>query len=258
MSPDISGYISPFWRGVLKAAWAFRLGVKVTVGDGSTVGFWRDHWIGSRCLALEFLNLYTIAASPSAPVADFLLTNHGSRTWHIQYRRCLTEGLAFEHQQLLLLNAYNWTASHPRDSCWKLSQNGSFTVRSAYRALIGTSPLCPSSNLIWNISARPKLKFTCWLAFYNQLNTRDILTNRGLSTDTACVLCSNHLETTNHLFLHCELSTDLEARAPCRLFTNPSRLSARPMELLADFDHLLTTPRFLGLPFPCGSLADLA
>lgn len=43
MSMDISGYISPFWRGVLKASWAFKLGTKVKIGDDTLVNFWNDH-----------------------------------------------------------------------------------------------------------------------------------------------------------------------------------------------------------------------
>jgi hypothetical protein len=39
--------VSPFWKGVLLAAQAFKMGYRWVVGDRKKIGFWEDTLFGS-------------------------------------------------------------------------------------------------------------------------------------------------------------------------------------------------------------------
>ena len=43
--------VSPFRKGVLWASKAAMLGARWKVGDGKSIGFWEDHWLGDCSLA---------------------------------------------------------------------------------------------------------------------------------------------------------------------------------------------------------------
>ena len=45
---------SPFWKGVMWALQAARMGIKWLVGDGKRVRFWEDHWFGNSSLAIQY------------------------------------------------------------------------------------------------------------------------------------------------------------------------------------------------------------
>ena len=51
---------SPFWKGVMWALQAARIGIKWLVGNGKKVHFWEDQWFGNSSLAIQFWPLYVI------------------------------------------------------------------------------------------------------------------------------------------------------------------------------------------------------
>jgi len=53
--------VSPFWKGVLWASKAAKLGVSWKIGNGHSVRFWEDHWFGNCSLAIQYWDLYMIA-----------------------------------------------------------------------------------------------------------------------------------------------------------------------------------------------------
>jgi len=61
---------SPFWKGVLWASKAAKLGVSWKVGNGKTIRFWEDHWFGNCSLAIQFWDLYVLAEQTNKCIAD--------------------------------------------------------------------------------------------------------------------------------------------------------------------------------------------
>jgi hypothetical protein len=45
---------SPFWKGVLWATRAAKMGYRWKIGNVRSVKFWEDHWFGSYSLAIQF------------------------------------------------------------------------------------------------------------------------------------------------------------------------------------------------------------
>lgn len=52
---------SPFWKGVLWAAKASKVGFSWNIGNGKKARFWEDHWFGSAPLATQYWELYNLA-----------------------------------------------------------------------------------------------------------------------------------------------------------------------------------------------------
>jgi hypothetical protein len=51
---------SPFWKGVMWAAKAPRLGYRWRIGDGCKIQLWEDHWFGTCSLVIQFWDVYSI------------------------------------------------------------------------------------------------------------------------------------------------------------------------------------------------------
>ena len=49
-----------FWKGVLWAVQAARMGIKWVIGNGRKVRFWEDIWLGNTSLATVYWPLYVI------------------------------------------------------------------------------------------------------------------------------------------------------------------------------------------------------
>ena len=65
---EINAY-SPFWKGVLWAAKAAKMGYQWKVGNGRKTKFWEDHWFGSCSLSIQFWELYSIANEHNKTIA---------------------------------------------------------------------------------------------------------------------------------------------------------------------------------------------
>jgi hypothetical protein len=61
---------SSFFKGVMWAAKAAKLGFKWRIGDGRKVRFWEDNWSGSSNLAIQFWDLHVIVNEKSGTIAD--------------------------------------------------------------------------------------------------------------------------------------------------------------------------------------------
>lgn len=51
---------SQFFRGLMWAAQAARLGYRWKVGDGRKIKFWEDNWLGQSSLAIQYWEIYVL------------------------------------------------------------------------------------------------------------------------------------------------------------------------------------------------------
>jgi hypothetical protein len=66
--PDIG--LSPFWKGVMWAARASKMGYQWKVGKGTKTKLWEDHWFGNCSLAVQFWDLCIIANEHNVSIVD--------------------------------------------------------------------------------------------------------------------------------------------------------------------------------------------
>lgn len=61
-------------------------------------------------------------------------------------------------------------------------------------------------SLVWNKIYVPRFSFSLWLAFHKGFKTKDVLIRYGIDTSAECRLCSNQIESFQHLFFQCPYS----------------------------------------------------
>ncbi|VFR01584.1 unnamed protein product [Cuscuta campestris] len=89
---------------------------------------------------------------------------------------------------------------------WIRDFRGAYTVKSAYRCLMGDASVVSSfSNWgrFWRIPVAPKVLVCLWRAIRGILPTRDALISKRVEVDGGCPLCGGALETVDHIFLFC-------------------------------------------------------
>ena len=75
---------SPFWKGVLWAAQAAKIGFSGKVGNGKRARFWEDHWFGNATLATQYWDVYNLANEHNATI-DKIWDGY---TLKLTFRRC--------------------------------------------------------------------------------------------------------------------------------------------------------------------------
>jgi hypothetical protein len=195
---------SPFWKGVMWAARAAKMGYQWKVGNGRSIKFWEDHWFGSCSLAIQYWELYFLVNEQNRSIADLW---DGS-SLKVTFRRCFDHNLMlqwFEIQQIAQTISFDGT----KDSLiWNWEANGIYSVKSMY-AVINFGGIKPVNiHCVWKIKIPPKIHFFLWLLFHNKLLTRDNLVKRQNVDDLTCVFC-NELESCQHLFFDCVVASEL-------------------------------------------------
>ena len=93
---------------------------------------------------------------------------------------------------------------------WPCNSNGSFSVKSCCTLIDNTS----SANdrvfeaNVWIKGASPKVQVFLWLAVQDKVSTKAFLHHQTVlsATQVSCVFYSSNLETSEHLFIHCNFS----------------------------------------------------
>lgn len=97
----------------------------------------------------------------------------------------------------------------PDEIIWTRSSTGEYTASSAYKLQFKGSFRSPFSSLIWRKPWAPsKCKFFLWLLLQDCIWTADRLQRREWPNNY-CPLCMRNLETANHLFAECPVSTEV-------------------------------------------------
>jgi hypothetical protein len=61
---------SQFFKGLMWAAKAAKMGFRWCVGNGKKIKFWEDNWLGTSSLAIQFWELYVIVNEKTGTIAD--------------------------------------------------------------------------------------------------------------------------------------------------------------------------------------------
>jgi hypothetical protein len=188
---------SPFWKGLMRVKSDFFARGYFKVGDGSSVRFWEDVWLGDTSLALRYPSLYNIVQRKNVLVSTVL----AQAPLNITFRRTLNE-----HkwnlwitlcQQLMGVQLTN----SPDNFVWRLNDSGIFTVKSMYLDLMNGHSIGLRKNL-WKLKIPLKIKIFMWFLNNKVLLTKDNLAKRNWNGCQKCCFC-NELETIHHLFLAC-------------------------------------------------------
>jgi hypothetical protein len=99
------------------------------LGDGSSIRFWEDTWLGGTTLAAQYPSLYSVVRHKDQTVAQILALV----PLNIEFRRSLL-GARWIHLLHRLIDVQ--LENHDDEFRWRLTQTGKFTVKSMYLDLL--------------------------------------------------------------------------------------------------------------------------
>ncbi len=196
------------WASILKARQVIRDGLWWRVGDGTDIKVWGDNWLTEP-------HLPRLISPCPATYRDLLVTalidpvNH---VWNLQEIEPLLfpfEVAGIYHIPLSLLGAKD-------TMIWHASQDGRFSVCSAYRLLVSAEVSSNSSNStneaiysfwksIWSLAAPPKVRNFLWRACSEALPTKLNLCKRSVLRDPLCDQCQEGVEDSLHALWLCPI-----------------------------------------------------
>ncbi|CAL5380958.1 unnamed protein product [Camellia sinensis] len=213
---------SRIWRDVMSVAVTqplvvayFLDNVKIEVGDGSSILFWSDKWIGHSSLENQFPRLFGLSTEPLGSLKWFVDEKNANGRWTLTFRRPLR---AWEEEELLrllqILGEGPDLRVNSEDSIrWLSSPSGIFHVRSLFGWLqADEGQALELSKFIWYNIAPPKVKFLLWLVWRGRLKTADFLHRIGVlrgNSVSLCVFCKLVPETLHHILLLCPFAWKL-------------------------------------------------
>lgn len=191
---------SQVWKSISQGRELLRASGRWIVGSGQQINITKDMWLGSGEKA------YLKDNSTAIVVGDLLDCN---KNWDINLlRQNLSSSSAIEAIKTPIL----WSASIDYIS-WPHCKEGSYTVKSGYRALLDQSPPMVSGpttfnptlenlwDLIWSTQVPNKVKHFIWKACQNILPTRENLYKKRIPISQLCPVCLTEIEIVEHIFL---------------------------------------------------------
>jgi hypothetical protein len=216
-------YSSLWWKDVcsigenLGINW-FSQNVSKKVGNGAQTNFWVDRWIGEIPLKDRFPRLFSISRQKEATVAEIWDPGSADFKWRLLWRRRLfvwEENVVEELKGVL-----NEAIVSAEVDCWswRPDKNNIFTVSSTYKLItqLQHSPVQQTQwhayiyQNLWKSPAPSKVSSFVWQLLHDRVPTRNNLVIRQVITEgleSVCPLCGLELETSEHLFMYCNVAT---------------------------------------------------
>jgi hypothetical protein len=188
---------SPFWKGLMRVKELFFTYGCFQIGNGESVRFWEDVWLGDTSLSQQYPSLYNIVQRKQVLVADVL----AQTPLNIAFRRVLAgnKWTQWLHlcQRLMMIHLND----SPDKFVWKLNDTGVYSVKSLYLELMNGHTKFLQKYL-WKLKIPLKIKIFMWFLKHKVLLTKDNLAKRKWTGCQKCCFCDS-MESIEHLFLSC-------------------------------------------------------
>ncbi|XP_028778309.1 uncharacterized protein LOC114734823 [Neltuma alba] len=190
--------ISSTWKAI-SAIWeTFMTAVGKKINSGNNTKFWWEPWTQIDKPLIEIANQHWEDINPDDRVADFILD---SGTWNVQKLRYFLPEWAVKK----VLQSGPLVTNQPDVICWRASNDGEFSVKSAYKYLSNTRTGAGNRfwRSLWRWQVPEKVKFFMWHVFHERVMTNSLRTKRGLSDRETCPFGCNSEESVIHLLRDC-------------------------------------------------------
>nr|GEV54749.1 hypothetical protein [Tanacetum cinerariifolium] len=180
-----------------------------TIGNGLSTRFWEDTWCGIQPLKLQFPRIYMLETIKNC----FIASRVSLVDWNLVLRREPRGGSKSAQLNALKDAIGNVCLSDKRDSwTWSLDGCNNFSVASVRYMVDSQILVVDSSTTRWNRFIPIKVNVFLWKLNLNRLPSKVNLDRKGIDTgSTLCPICSDDIETSNHIFFNCGLAQDLWA-----------------------------------------------
>lgn len=220
-------------RGMLQLKHLLPQFLRCAVGDGHKASFWYDYWTELGPLHLLFASAGTrhLRLSDSASVSDAVRNGN----WYLPPARSENAVTL----QIVLSSTPVPTDENRTDTyLWRVHSGGfgvNFSSHVTWDRLRISTPEVDWYDTVWFKEEIPRCSFITWLSMLGRLPTKDRLLSWGVSVPAACVLCSNGIESHQHIFFECSYSVDVWSRFCGRFITSPPPDLPAIVALIANY-----------------------
>lgn len=197
---------SQFFRGVMWAAKAAKMGYRWKIGDGRMIKFWEDNWLGNSSLAIQYWDLYVLVNEKNKTV-HYLWDGSDLRC---TFRRTVSDSLYRKWEEVVQLATTITLGDEQDEMIWSFNDRGVYSSQSLYKVINNRGVKPVHLPAIWNLKIPPRTHFFLWLLTKNKVLTRDNVAKRKSVEDDKCMFC-NKKETVVHLFFECVVAKQLWA-----------------------------------------------
>ncbi|PRQ53570.1 putative ribonuclease H-like domain, reverse transcriptase zinc-binding domain-containing protein [Rosa chinensis] len=204
-------------------------GVQWLVGNGNSIRFWRDNWLGET-IASSLNYVQEVQKLLNDKVSCFIANGR----WNLPSSFCRTLPTLAQSIHSIELPE----EPSPDQVIWSETASGSLTSSDAYNALDPPTPGPSWCKHIWHAAIQPRKSVTTWKVLHGKIQTDDFLQIRGTCLCSRCLLCGSNSESRIHLFQTCEIASSL-----WHWLRHLFRLRFPPGTSLRDFflDNLLSS-----------------
>ena len=140
-------------------------------GDGRTLLFWKDFWIGDTLLADKFPRLFSFVEQTDISVHAMLAAQEA----HTLFYTPLSLEAFQEYQEMQLFCNGQREHLHEADSRNFAWGKSTYASTDFYKYMFQCLPNDSLLNNLWKSRCLPKLKVFCWLLIKGRLNTKDMM-----------------------------------------------------------------------------------
>jgi hypothetical protein len=127
---NVSG-ASQFFKGVMWAAKAAKIGFRWKVGSGRKIKFWEDTCLGSSSLAVQYWDLYFLVNEKICTIVDVWDGNELKCT----FRRCFDRRLLILWEEVSQLASTVYLSDEEDSLVWQFTSKGTYTSQSLYKVI---------------------------------------------------------------------------------------------------------------------------
>lgn len=187
------------------------------MGNGLSIKFWSDVWLGSECLKDCFPRLYQVSSQKEANISQMGEWRGTSWCWNWAWRRSFFDWEVGIFEELQGILTQVCVQQDVEDTwVWKPDPLRGFSVKSAYSTFYNSANTILLDldaerifHKLWQCSVPSKILVFAWRLLQDRLPTREALLKRGVISGThndSCVFCFIQRESCSHLFFSCQFS----------------------------------------------------
>ncbi|XP_038993275.1 uncharacterized protein LOC120116977 [Hibiscus syriacus] len=180
------------WRGVINNFFSndvfgdcIRNNLRLKAGNGHSVAFWNDVWLGEVPLKDLFPRLYALSINKMGKVVEFRANNVTGWVWDIQMRRNLVD-CEIEQWLHLISMLNNISLSHEEEDCWIWFGNreGCFSTNYCIKSFLDSVNIEGNQDFwdrnIWVGIAPPRIETFLWQVVHQRVAVKEELLKRGV------------------------------------------------------------------------------
>ncbi|KAJ0805245.1 putative reverse transcriptase zinc-binding domain-containing protein [Helianthus annuus] len=180
--------------------------LKVSIGDGSKIRFWKDVWVGQAPFRDRFPDIFRLAKNKDGLVSECIAERAIRSQWRWEWVRDPSTATEWLQTGSIMALLQHVAVS---DSCdrwvFESEEDSIFSVKGVRKLLASGEVIADNVHpFYWNNWATLKVNYLAWRAVLGKVASKSGLSARGISIQSLlCDRCGYQQEDVDHIFVSC-------------------------------------------------------